>query len=90
MASKINALLGPKHAQRVVSAGTSVVAMILNGLGFTNHRLYLTPQFFENKPVVRMLGEPIDAASLTDHTLGQTLDEIAGVWQQPVICRSGF
>lgn len=77
IASKINALLGPKHDQRVVSAGTSVVAMILNGLGFTNRRLYLTPQFFENKPVARLLGEPIEAASLTDHTLGQTLDEIA-------------
>lgn len=77
IASKINALLGPKHDQRVVSAGTSVVAMILNGLGFTNHRLYLTPQFFENKPVARLLGEPIEATSLTDHTLGQTLDEIA-------------
>lgn len=77
IASKINALLGPKHDQRVVSAGTSVVAMILNGLGFTNHRLYLTPQFFENKPVERLLGESIEAPSLTDHTLGQTLDEIA-------------
>lgn len=77
IASKINALLGPKHPQRVVSAGSSVVAMILNGLGFTNHRLYLTPQFFENKPVARLLGEPIEAASLTDDTLGQTLDEIA-------------
>lgn len=77
IASKINALLGPKNPQRVVSAGSSVVAMILNGLGFTNHRLYLTPQFFENKPVARLLGEPIEAASLTDDTLGQTLDEIA-------------
>ena len=32
---------------RVVSAGQAVVAMILNGLGFTNRRLYLTHQFFE-------------------------------------------
>ena len=46
IAANLNALLGPKHDQRVVSAGTSVVAMILNGLGFTNRRLYLTPQFF--------------------------------------------
>jgi len=42
IASKINAQLRPKHEYRVVSAGTSVVAMILNGLGFTNRRLYLT------------------------------------------------
>jgi transposase len=40
---------------RVVSAGQAVVAMILNGLGFTNRRLYLTHQFFETKPVSRLL-----------------------------------
>jgi transposase len=74
---KINAALGPGDRQRVVSAGTSVVAMILNGLGFTNRRLYLTPQFFANKPVERLLGEALEANDLTDHTLGQTLDEIA-------------
>ena len=77
IADKINSALGPKHPYRVVSAGTSVVAMILNGLGFTNRRLYLTPQFFENKPVARLLGDDIEAASLTDDTLGKTLDEIA-------------
>jgi transposase len=74
---KINAALGPGDRQRVVSAGTSVVAMILNGLGFTNRRLYLTPQFFANKPVERLLNEALEAKDLTDHTLGQTLDEIA-------------
>ena len=74
---KINQILGPADPQRVVSAGTSVVAMILNGLGFTNRRLYLTDQFFEHKPVEKLLGEGIEAKALTDHTLGQTLDEIA-------------
>ena len=34
-----------------VSVGTAVVAMILNGLGFSNRRMYLTPQFFANKPL---------------------------------------
>ena len=34
---------------RIVSVGQAVVAMILNGLGFTNRRLYLTHQFFETK-----------------------------------------
>jgi hypothetical protein len=29
-----------------VSMGTATVAMILNGLGFSNRRLYLVPQFF--------------------------------------------
>ncbi len=34
-----------------VSVGTATVAMILNGLGFSNRQLYLVPQFFANKPV---------------------------------------
>ena len=88
--SKINGLLGPKHPQRVVSAGSSVVAMILNGLGFTNHRLYLTSKFFENKPVARLLGEPIEAASLTDDTLGQTLDEIAAYGSSKLFAEVAF
>lgn len=90
IAAKLNARLGPKHEQRVVSAGTSVVAMILNGLGFTNRRLYLTPQFFENKPVARLLGEPIEATSLTDHTLGQTLDEIAAYGSSELFAEVAF
>jgi len=77
IAQKINEALRPANVQRMVSAGTSVVAMILNGLGFTNRRLYLSHQFFENKPVEKLLGEEIEARMLTDHTLGQTLDEIA-------------
>lgn len=36
----------PCDPQRKVSPGRAVVAMILNGLGFTNRRLYLTHQFF--------------------------------------------
>jgi len=77
IADRINEKLNPPDPQRVVKAGTSVVAMILNGLGFTNRRLYLTPQFFENKPVDKLLGEGIEASMLTDYTLGHTLDEIS-------------
>ena len=35
---------GKKDPHRIVSAGMVVVAMLLNGLGFTNRCLYLTPQ----------------------------------------------
>jgi transposase len=56
--------------------GTAVVAMILNGLGFSNRQLYLVPQFFENKPVEHLLGEGITADRLNDDCLGRTLDWI--------------
>jgi len=54
--------------------GTAVVAMILNGLGFSNRQLYLVPQYFENKPVEHLLGEGITADMLNDDCLGRTLD----------------
>jgi transposase len=65
------------ESRRVVSVGTAVVAMILNGLGFSNRQLYLVPQFFANKPVEHLLGEGITADMLNDDTLGRTLDWIA-------------
>lgn len=37
-----------------VSVGTATVAMVLNGLGFSNRRLYLAPQFFATKGVERL------------------------------------
>ncbi len=57
-----------------VSIGTATVAMILNGLGFSNRRLYLVPQYFANKPVEHLLGPGITAEMLNDDCLGRALD----------------
>ena len=77
IAEKINTRIDKTDSRRVVSPGKAVVAMILNGLGFTNRRLYLTHQFFETKPVERLLDEKIRSSDITDYTLGHALDEIA-------------
>ena len=77
IAEKINWRIGKADERRVVSTGKATVAMILNGLGFTNRRLYLTHQFFETKPTEILLDEPIKASDITDYTLGHALDEIA-------------
>jgi transposase len=50
----------PGNRQQV-SVGTATVAMILNGLGFSNRQLYLVPQFFANKPIEHLLGAGITA-----------------------------
>ena len=42
-----------------VSIGRVVKAMVLNGLGFVNQRLYLIPAFFETKPPERLVGPGI-------------------------------
>jgi transposase len=60
------------HAR--VSVGTATVAMILNGLGFSNRRLYLVPQFFANKPVETLLGPNLRAEDVNDDCLGRALD----------------
>src|SRR6266700_1360144 len=57
-----------------VITGTATVAIILNGLGFRNRRLYLVTQFFANKPVEHLIGPGIEAADLNDDCLDRTLD----------------
>lgn len=63
----------PGNRQQV-SVGTATVAMVLNGLGFSNWQLYLVPQYFANKPVEHLLGAGITAEMLNDDCLGRTLD----------------
>jgi len=63
----------PGNRQQV-SVGTATVAMILNGLGFSNRQLYLVPQYFANKPIEHLLGAGISADMLNDDCLGRTLD----------------
>jgi transposase len=62
------------HTHERVSVGTATVAMVLNGLGFANRRLYLVSQFFQTKPVAHLLGPGIMAEDLNDECLGRTLD----------------
>jgi len=76
--------------QRKVSPGQAVVAMILNGLGFTNRRLYLTHQFFASKPVERLLGSDIGAEDLTDYTLGHALDNISAYGASKLFAEVAF
>jgi transposase len=63
-----------EHSHERVGVGTATVAMILNGLGFSNRRLYLVPQFFETKAVERLLGPGVAAEDLNDDCLGRALD----------------
>jgi transposase len=59
-----------------VSIGERVAAMILNGLGFIDDRLYMFPQFLQNKPVDRLFHEGVSADDFTDDALGRGLDRI--------------
>jgi len=60
-----------------LSHGTLVKAMILNGLGYVNKQLYLTPRFFRDKPLETLFGSTeICAEQINDDALGRTLDAI--------------
>jgi transposase len=72
LAEYLDALVGPTQQQ--VSVGRATMVMILNGLGFSNRRLYLVSQFFATKPVEHLLGPGITAEMLHDDCLGRTLD----------------
>jgi len=56
--------------------GKRMIAMILNGLGFIDDRLYMFPQFLENKPIDRLFGPDITADYFNDDALGRCLDVI--------------
>jgi len=57
--------------------GQRVKAMILNGLGFIDYRLYMFPQFLEDKPIDRLFGENLSHELFNDDSLGRGLDKIA-------------
>ena len=61
--------------QEVMTPGEAVAGMILNGLGFANRPLSLTPQFFANKPLDLLFREGLDAEMFNRFKLGRTLDE---------------
>ena len=57
-----------------MSLGQAVLAIALNGLGFSNCCLYLIPRFFEYKPIERLIGLGITSMDLNDYCLGRALD----------------
>ena len=61
-------------AQEKITSGEAVAGMILNGLGFANRPLSLTPQFFANKPLDLLFRQGIDAEMFNRFKLGRTLD----------------
>jgi transposase len=70
----INARLMP-DAQAVMTPGEAIAGMILNGLGFANRAMSLTPPFFAHKPLDLLCREGIRADMFNRLKLGRTLDD---------------
>lgn len=43
--------------QEIITTGEAVAGMVINGLGFTSEPLYLSPYFFEDKPLSNLFGK---------------------------------
>lgn len=74
---RIDALLGGKEKNQLVSMSERIVAMIINGLGFSSRTLSMTAHFFSTKPVEELIGPGVKAEYLNDDALGRALDCIA-------------
>jgi transposase len=75
LAQYIDDALGGSN-ERKVSFGQLFVAMLLNGLGFTGRTLHMYSEYFESKPLDRLLGEGISADDINDDALGRCLDAL--------------
>src|SRR5262247_1422923 len=73
--SMIDARIVPDE-QEEITPGEAMAGMILNGLGFANRPLSLTPQFFANKPLDLLFREGVRAEMFNRFKLGRTLDEV--------------
>src|SRR5918996_5911473 len=61
---------------RNLTVGEAVKAMVLNGLGFANHALYLVPRFFQTKPTYQLVSLRVSPDQLNDDALGRALDTL--------------
>ncbi len=74
IAEQVDRLI-PSPDDKLVSYGELLVAMIINGLGFTSRPLHLFPEFFANKDLPRLLRPGIEAKQLNDSALGRAMDK---------------
>jgi transposase len=61
--------------QEDITTGEAIAGMILNGLGFSDRPLSLTPQFFAHKPVVLLFRDGVSAEHFNRCKLGRSLDK---------------
>lgn len=64
----------PTHDKEEISTGEAIAGMILNGLGFSDRPMTLTPQFFENKALEMLFQEGVKAEHFNRFKLGRSLD----------------
>ena len=64
----------PKHAKQEISTGEAVAGMIINGLGFSDRPMTLTPQFFQTKAMEALFRKGVTPDMFNRFKLGRALD----------------
>lgn len=75
LVEQINLHLGISPDEKI-TAGEAVAGMIVNGLGFTDRPMTLTPQFFSNCPLEILFRDGVQSDDFNRFKLGRTLDRI--------------
>ena len=83
----INQRMPKKSHKSMISNGTLLVAMILNGLGFVSRTLHMYPEYFSEKPTERLLGKGILPCHINEDVMGRFLDSlyelgVSGLYQE--------
>ena len=66
----------PKTGQHRISSSQILLALVLNGLGFTERRLYLFPDYCQHLDLERLIGPNITAEHINESVIGRLLDQI--------------
>src|ERR1017187_202149 len=73
---RIDSLLPKKSNNQNITHGEVIQAMVMQGLGFSNHRLYLSAEFFSHVAMDSIFSSKIKFEHFTPDTIGRTLDAI--------------
>ncbi|WDE03890.1 IS1634 family transposase [Thalassomonas viridans] len=80
----------PQDDKQEITPGEAIKGMILNGLGFSNRPLSLTPQFFTNLPMEHLFRPGVEASHFNRHKLGRTLDQCSEFGCESLFSRLSF
>jgi transposase len=73
---RIDTILPKTSNNQNITHGEAILAMVMQGLGFSNHRLYLSAEFFSHVAMRGLFRSTIKAEHFTADTFGRTLDAI--------------
>ena len=76
ISEEINLLLPKESNNQKINHAQAILAMIYQGLGFGDGRLYFAKDFFSNKPMDVLFGKSVEASMFNDDVLGASLDAI--------------